>query len=345
MVRFQCARVSSLTGPATAIPALLKRKSRWPWSLRDALDERRPRLRRRSRRERRRTPAPVVPPPSASAAAFAPASSMSARTTVAPRRASAPARALPIPEAAPVTMATCPWKWVSTGMASEPRRAIAAGLGLGLVVVGGPEPRGGLPYSDGHGWQTTGRCGPLALVGGGEWSDGCDFDAELLAASGGDEVLVLPTAAAYEHPEKAVATAEAWFAELGRPGPGPHGARAGRRRGRGQRGAGPGQPLRLPRRGVAHAPAVGVEGIAGVGGVARRVAPRGRGGGLVGRRHGAHRPHGRPAWWGVDRGARHGRGAGGDPAFRRRERREGPPVDRAWPPRGCPWWVSPSAPP
>jgi cyanophycinase len=62
---------------------------------------------------------------------------------------------------------------------------------------------------------TEGRCGPLALVGGDEWTDGCDFDAELLAASGGDEVLVLPTAAAYEHPEKAVATAVSWFAELG----------------------------------------------------------------------------------------------------------------------------------
>jgi cyanophycinase len=61
----------------------------------------------------------------------------------------------------------------------------------------------------------TGTTGPLALVGGDEWHDGCSFDAELLAASGGDEVLVLPTAAAYEHPEKAVAGAEAWFAELG----------------------------------------------------------------------------------------------------------------------------------
>jgi len=61
----------------------------------------------------------------------------------------------------------------------------------------------------------TARCGPLALVGGGEWSEGCDFDAELLAASGGDEVLVLPTAAAYEHPEKAVHSAESWFASLG----------------------------------------------------------------------------------------------------------------------------------
>lgn len=57
--------------------------------------------------------------------------------------------------------------------------------------------------------------GVLALVGGGEWQDGCSFDAELLAASGGDEVLVLPTAAAYEHPERAVDTAEKWFAGLG----------------------------------------------------------------------------------------------------------------------------------
>jgi cyanophycinase len=57
--------------------------------------------------------------------------------------------------------------------------------------------------------------GTLALVGGAEWQPGCDFDAELLAASGGDEVLILPTAAAYEHPEKAVATAKKWFEGLG----------------------------------------------------------------------------------------------------------------------------------
>ncbi len=61
----------------------------------------------------------------------------------------------------------------------------------------------------------TGQNGTLALVGGEEWTEGCSFDAELLAASGGDEVLILPTAAAYEHPEKAVAAAEAWFAGLG----------------------------------------------------------------------------------------------------------------------------------
>lgn len=57
--------------------------------------------------------------------------------------------------------------------------------------------------------------GPLALVGGDEWHPGCDFDAELLAASGGTDVLVLPTAAAYEHPDKAVEFASAWFAGLG----------------------------------------------------------------------------------------------------------------------------------
>jgi cyanophycinase len=52
------------------------------------------------------------------------------------------------------------------------------------------------------------------LVGGGEWSDGASFDAGLLARSDG-EVLVLPTAAAYENPGRAVAVAERWFASLG----------------------------------------------------------------------------------------------------------------------------------
>ena len=57
--------------------------------------------------------------------------------------------------------------------------------------------------------------GTLALVGGAEWQHGCDFDADLLERSGGREVLVLPTAAAYEHPERAVETARRWFATLG----------------------------------------------------------------------------------------------------------------------------------
>ena len=57
--------------------------------------------------------------------------------------------------------------------------------------------------------------GLLALIGGNAWRPGCSFDAELLAASGGQEVVVLPTAAAYEHPERAVVHAAEWFADLG----------------------------------------------------------------------------------------------------------------------------------
>ena len=45
--------------------------------------------------------------------------------------------------------------------------------------------------------------------------EGCSFDAELLAASGAEEVLVLPTAAAYEHPERLVVRAGEWFDPLG----------------------------------------------------------------------------------------------------------------------------------
>jgi cyanophycinase len=57
--------------------------------------------------------------------------------------------------------------------------------------------------------------GPLALVGGAEWRPGCDFDRELLEASGGTEVLVLPTASAYEHPDRVIEAAERWFDDLG----------------------------------------------------------------------------------------------------------------------------------
>lgn len=59
------------------------------------------------------------------------------------------------------------------------------------------------------------RPGPLVLVGGAEWTAGCDFDGEMWEASGRPEVLILPTAAAYEHPERAVERAVAHFARFG----------------------------------------------------------------------------------------------------------------------------------
>jgi cyanophycinase len=61
----------------------------------------------------------------------------------------------------------------------------------------------------------TQLAGPLALVGGAEWTDGCDFDQQLWVLSGKADVVVLPTAAAYEHPQRAVETASAWFAAFG----------------------------------------------------------------------------------------------------------------------------------
>jgi len=57
--------------------------------------------------------------------------------------------------------------------------------------------------------------GTLALVGGGEFTEGCSFDATLVEASGADEVLVVPTGAAYEHPQRLVEQAVSWFDRLG----------------------------------------------------------------------------------------------------------------------------------
>lgn len=57
--------------------------------------------------------------------------------------------------------------------------------------------------------------GWLALVGGGEWSEGCTFDRTLLDAAGTNEVVVLPTGSAYENPHLLVERATAWFETLG----------------------------------------------------------------------------------------------------------------------------------
>ena len=57
--------------------------------------------------------------------------------------------------------------------------------------------------------------GPLAFVGGDEFTDGCTFDAELIDRVGATEVTLLATGWAYENPSRAVATAREWFATLG----------------------------------------------------------------------------------------------------------------------------------
>jgi cyanophycinase len=58
--------------------------------------------------------------------------------------------------------------------------------------------------------------GTFVLVGGGEFGPGCrDFDTELVTRSGAHEVVVLPTAAAFEHPERLGERASAYFDGLG----------------------------------------------------------------------------------------------------------------------------------
>jgi len=58
--------------------------------------------------------------------------------------------------------------------------------------------------------------GTFALVGGGEWNDGCrGFDAALAEAAGAAEVVVLPTAAAFEHADRVGERAAAYFESLG----------------------------------------------------------------------------------------------------------------------------------
>ena len=161
-----------------------------------------------------------------------------------------------------------------------------------------------------------GQPGTLALVGGGEWTEGCTFDAALLAASGGADVVVLPTAAAYQHPERVVLRAAEWFEPLGAQveglmvvdrasaeDPGMAAALAGARfiylSG--------GSPLHL--RAVLKRSAVFEALLQAFAGGAV-VAGAGAG------RDGAHRPHGRPAGRGADPRAGPGRQRHGRPPLR-----------------------------
>jgi cyanophycinase len=64
--------------------------------------------------------------------------------------------------------------------------------------------------------MATKERGTLALVGGGEWVDaGRALDERLLGGAKGTEVLVVPTAAAFEHPDRVVERASEWFGRLG----------------------------------------------------------------------------------------------------------------------------------
>ncbi|MCJ7670697.1 MAG: Type 1 glutamine amidotransferase-like domain-containing protein [Acidimicrobiia bacterium] len=61
-----------------------------------------------------------------------------------------------------------------------------------------------------------GAVGTLALIGGGEFREGCQvFDAELLDAAGTKDVVVLPTAAAFENPQRVIERATSYFEGLG----------------------------------------------------------------------------------------------------------------------------------
>ncbi|MDQ1466996.1 MAG: cyanophycinase [Actinomycetota bacterium] len=58
--------------------------------------------------------------------------------------------------------------------------------------------------------------GTLALLGGGEWHEGArPVDEYLLEVSGATEIVVLPTASAFERPERVVDRCVTWFEGFG----------------------------------------------------------------------------------------------------------------------------------
>ena len=57
--------------------------------------------------------------------------------------------------------------------------------------------------------------GLLVLVGGNEWREGCTFDREIVGSKPGASVTVVPTAAAFEGPNRVMTTATRWFATMG----------------------------------------------------------------------------------------------------------------------------------
>ncbi|HET8931125.1 MAG TPA: Type 1 glutamine amidotransferase-like domain-containing protein [Acidimicrobiales bacterium] len=57
--------------------------------------------------------------------------------------------------------------------------------------------------------------GTLAVVGGEPFTDACTFNRRLVEAAGATEVTVLPTAAAFEHPDRLVEAAKEHFGAIG----------------------------------------------------------------------------------------------------------------------------------
>ena len=57
--------------------------------------------------------------------------------------------------------------------------------------------------------------GTIALQGGGPFVANDDLDRALLAAASATEVVVLPTADAFEHPQRLVDAATSWAARIG----------------------------------------------------------------------------------------------------------------------------------
>lgn len=66
-----------------------------------------------------------------------------------------------------------------------------------------------------HSTSTLASHGTVALQGGGPFVDNDDLDRRLLTAVGAQRVVVLPTADAFEHPERLITAATAWGERMG----------------------------------------------------------------------------------------------------------------------------------
>ncbi len=79
-----------------------------------------------------------------------------------------------------------------------------------------------MPCGLGSSWPTEPRplqcfamTGTIALMGGGPFTANDDLDRRLIAAAEATEVVVLPTADAFEHPSRLIDAAKAWGQRLG----------------------------------------------------------------------------------------------------------------------------------